>query len=113
MVAHSCDNPPCCNPRHLTAETQSENMQEAISRGRRQYDWPRYLATRDGWWQHGKNGPGEANANAKLTDADVAAIREALTRRERQVDIAARFGVGQSTISRIARNRTRPTGDQP
>lgn len=26
---HSCDNPPCCNPKHLRAGTQTENMKEA------------------------------------------------------------------------------------
>ena len=31
---HKCDNPICCNPKHLTAQTQSANMQEAVARGR-------------------------------------------------------------------------------
>lgn len=31
---HKCDNPICCNPKHLTAQTQSENMQEMVARGR-------------------------------------------------------------------------------
>lgn len=31
---HHCDNPPCCNPRHLYIGTQTENMQDAVQRNR-------------------------------------------------------------------------------
>ncbi|MFF3654997.1 HNH endonuclease [Streptomyces olivochromogenes] len=31
---HACDNPPCANPAHLNAGTQSQNMQECSDRGR-------------------------------------------------------------------------------
>lgn len=34
VVMHTCDNPPCCNPNHLKAGTQSENITEALERGR-------------------------------------------------------------------------------
>lgn len=33
LVKHSCDNPPCCNPAHLSAGTKSENALEAFDRG--------------------------------------------------------------------------------
>lgn len=34
VICHSCDNPPCCNPRHLREDTQQGNMQEMVAKGR-------------------------------------------------------------------------------
>lgn len=33
-VLHSCDNPCCCNPNHLSANTQKQNIIDAFKRGR-------------------------------------------------------------------------------
>lgn len=33
-VLHDCDNPRCCNPRHLHTGTQQDNMRERSARGR-------------------------------------------------------------------------------
>ncbi len=34
LVLHHCDNPPCCNPRHLFLGTKSDNAQDAFDKGR-------------------------------------------------------------------------------
>lgn len=34
VVMHSCDNPGCCNPRHLVLGTQQENAQDMADKGR-------------------------------------------------------------------------------
>lgn len=35
IVMHSCDNPRCVNPDHLSAGTMKENMDDCIKKGRR------------------------------------------------------------------------------
>lgn len=34
-VLHGCDNPPCCNPKHLRLGTASDNIREAYLKGRK------------------------------------------------------------------------------
>ncbi len=34
IILHSCDNPPCVNPAHLTAGTHQQNAQERDARGK-------------------------------------------------------------------------------
>jgi hypothetical protein len=84
-VRHSCDNPACCNPRHLTLGSRKQNMADMIERGR----LPR----------------GSARAWAKLTEQDIPLIRELLARGESLKKVAAQFGVTTGPIWNIANGR--------
>jgi hypothetical protein len=69
VVCHRCDNPGCCNPKHLFVGTHSDNMADMVAKGRQQ---------RDGWkhWNPlRKWAKGEASGSAKLTEAQVREIR--------------------------------------
>ncbi len=59
VVLHSCDNPVCCNPSHLSAGTISDNHQDMIRKGR---------AAR-------KGATGERNSHARLTRQQVDDMR--------------------------------------
>lgn len=89
MVMHSCDNPPCVNPAHLTIGTAQDNLSDMAAKGRGVT-----AATR---------ARGERHASAKLTETDVLAIR---SDPRSQDAIASEYGVGQSAISRILLRKT-------
>lgn len=86
FVCHRCDNPPCCNPRHLFAGTPNDNIQDAIQKGR-----------------HAK---GERLPQAKLTEADVRVIRLLSAQGFTLTNIADRFGITNGAVSMI-KNRKR------
>lgn len=80
-VCHHCDNPPCCNPEHLWADTREGNMKDAVSKGRIAHGSEHYAA--------------------KLTEANVAEIRKRVAAGEKQVALATEFGVSFQQISSI------------
>lgn len=90
IVCHSCDSPPCCNPRHLFAGTQFENMRDAAVKGR----------------LHPPSRRGVDNPSARLAVSDVVSIRALIARGRTQRDVAARFGVSQYNVWSIVRRKT-------
>lgn len=90
FVLHSCDNPPCCNPAHLRVGGMAENMADMVSRGRS---------------PHMRN---ERSGKAKLTDAQVAEIRQRRADGATCADLGREFGAHPAHISRITRYLRRP-----
>lgn len=90
VVRHSCDNPPCCDPKHLIAGDQLANMADMDARGRRV----------------SRGAAGEKNRHAILTEKDVRHIRRELLGRLNNKQIAAIYGVTHSNISAIRRGKS-------
>lgn len=86
FVCHSCDNPPCCNPRHWFLGTALDNMRDKVAKGRHRAPGPTNPAS------------GERNGRCKLTTADVALIRSSS---DSKSALARRFGIGRTQIRRI------------
>lgn len=84
-ILHSCDNPPCCNPEHLSAGTAKINSDECSERGRRRI---------------GSRAPG-----AKLTEESVACIKKEIFAGVKWIELANKFGVALGTIQNIAIDR--------
>ena len=94
-VLHKCDNPRCCNCRHLFLGTQRDNVHDAMAKGRLR--------------SKAKGRPGEANHNAKLTTKQVIEIRRLwrshTALRLTQKQLGRRFGVGRAAIAHIVAHR--------
>lgn len=90
-IMHSCDNPPCCNPAHLSPGSHRENMAQMSERDR------------------ARRGPTNALSRG-LTEAQVAAARRIRSQGVRNQDIAELVGMSTSYISRLVRGERRPRG---
>lgn len=87
VVCHRCDNPRCCNPAHLFAGTQAENLADCRSKGRAKY----------------LTGANHHRASAKLTESQVREAKQLYKAGMTQTSIASMLGVHSSTISRAVR----------
>lgn len=84
IACHHCDNPRCCNPRHIYAGTYKSNMEDRSRRNRANF-------------RRGSN-----RANSKLTEANVEEIHQkysggGVTHRM----LAAEYGVSAPRIHKI------------
>lgn len=86
-LCHTCDNPPCCNPDHLFIGTPADNAADMVAKGR-----------------HGTL-PGEKASAAKLRESDVSEIRRLAASGTPIGDMAAKFGLHRSQVSRIINGR--------
>jgi HNH endonuclease len=91
-VLHTCDNPPCCNPRHLYHGTRQNNIDDMMSRNR-----------------HGRSSlPGSKNPNALMTEDVVREIRRRLSISDTyngSKKILAEFGITKAMLYSIRHNK--------
>lgn len=94
FVLHQCDNPKCINPDHLFLGTHDDNMKDMVAKGR----------ARSGGVSR------EGHGMAKLSEIDVAVIRETLAGCSKKDGTAKRlaekYGVCEATISQIKSGKT-------
>lgn len=81
VVRHRCDNPPCCNPAHLTLGTQRDNVHDRDERDRQ--------------------AQGESHGQAKLTVEAVNDMRRRARAGATYVELADEYGV-ETAAARLA-----------
>jgi len=88
LVLHTCDNPSCCNPRHLKIGTHTDNASDKIEHGRAAY-------------QKGEHAP-----NVKLSEKAVKEIKRLISEGVSQKEIARRYNIWSGTVRQIERGQT-------
>lgn len=92
FACHTCDTRHCVNPDHIFWGTHMENMQDMVSKGRCNPPDSRL----------------DKNPNAKITQTIAEQIREEYVPGVvKQIDLAKKYGLGQTHISRIIRKEQR------
>lgn len=87
VVMHSCDNPSCVNPHHLSIGTPKDNTQDMIAKGRKKVVAPL----------------GEGNGKAKLTVEKVKLIKQSNLK---TAELARQFGLSENCIRGVRIGRT-------
>jgi Autographiviridae endonuclease len=88
QVQHEvCDNPPCCNPAHLVAGDHPHNMAMMVA--------------------HGRSTAGEQGANTKLSDAQIALIRQRRAEHWSVQELAVTYGISRSYVAQLTNGNSR------
>lgn len=90
VVMHSCDNPRCVNPSHLSVGTHSENTMDSVRKGRWKSIPPMHC--------------GESQHSSKLTVEDVRLIRDNPDIPTKE--LALRFGTNPTSIQKVRSRKT-------
>lgn len=88
VVMHSCDNPSCVNPDHLSAGSQSQNIIDAFTKGRKFSPVP----------------SGERNKRSKLTLEQAKFIKA--NQQMKHTELAKMFNLSPNCIRSVRIGRT-------
>jgi hypothetical protein len=97
VVRHSCDNPICVNPRHLSLGTQKDNVDDMMARGRMVKAHP---------------GFGENHHSSKLTIEQIEEARRLYVKGNRwnrgvsYAELAKRYGVSPHALRSAMQGKT-------
>lgn len=87
LVCHQCDNPPCCNVKHLFLGTNKDNITDMVRKGR--------------------GAKGETSGKSKLTELTVIEIRKLYsTGNYTLVELGKKFNVSHQNISSVVKKET-------
>jgi hypothetical protein len=87
IVCHTCDNPPCCNPRHWHIGDVKWNHRDMMRKGR-------HRAVR-----------GEQHPRCKTSEAAVAGFKDALRKGESMTAARTRFGISRHMCYAIQKGK--------
>lgn len=103
FVCHACDNPPCCNPRHLWAGDAAANMKDRDAKGRG------VRVSGDAHFSRARPGlvaRGERHGRSKIDEASVLLILESSFRGESCAVLATRHGLSYRGVRDIVTRKT-------
>ena len=98
FVCHACDNPACCNPRHLFLGTYADNIADR--------DRKRRTARGDGHGARLHPEPLRGAIHPRMNAEVAQAIRELWTAGASQKGLGRMYGVDRRTIGRIVHGQT-------
>ncbi|QZE11283.1 HNH endonuclease [Streptomyces phage Forrest] len=90
IVLHSCDNPACVNPFHLSWGSNKDNTADMIAKGR-------------AGWLYGQDNPA-----SKLSEKDAIEIHRLRSEGWSQKDIAEEYSINQGQVSKILSGKRWP-----
>lgn len=90
FVCHKCDNPSCCNPKHLFLGTATDNYHDCLSKGR---------------WRPGSGNRSKGAQSNHAVKIDIATVKEILAMQCSNSEIARRLKIGRKVVSLIKSGR--------